>query len=93
MATCGIPLSYSFDPWSADRVFRFEFSSGQKGGKRGPDPVTAPTLIYVPLYQYPNGVAVTVSDGTFVVDAANQVLRYTHDADTEHHEITIRLQK
>jgi hypothetical protein len=87
MATCGIPLSYSFDPWSVDRMFRFEFSSG----KEGPDPVTTPTLIYVPHYQYPNGIAVTVSDGTFVVDAANQVLRYTHDAAIEHHEITIRL--
>jgi hypothetical protein len=65
--TAGEPLRMSFDLDS--RVFEFEFR---------PDPaVTAPTEIFVPDYQYPNGYTVELSGGTWraegqtvLVDAA-----------------------
>jgi len=44
--------------------------------------VTAPAVLFVPLYQYPDGCEVTVSDGTFDLDQDKQRLIY-HPSDKD----------
>ena len=66
LALSGEPLGYSFDP--DKKIFELSF--------RNEATVTAPTEIFVPTYQYPNGYKVTVSDGTFEQDTAAQKLIY-----------------
>ncbi|HNR96396.1 MAG TPA: cellulase family glycosylhydrolase [Anaerolineae bacterium] len=80
VATAGEPLSMSYD--YRRREFRFEF-------RHDPD-VTAPTEIFVPRYAYPNGCAVTVSDGTYEVDAAGQRLLWRHGTDLAEHTLVLR---
>ena len=60
--TAGEPLSMRFD--LAAKRFEFTFKPDAS--------VSAPTEVFVPQYQYPNGVEVTVSGGTFEHDAAAQ---------------------
>jgi hypothetical protein len=79
IATAGTPLRMRFDVWS--RVFRFRF-------RHDPD-VTAPTEIFVPRIQYPNGCRVHVSDGEIRLDMERQLLRYRHSPDVEEHELRI----
>jgi len=57
------------------RTFEFEF--------RHDAAVSAPTEIFLPGYQYPEGVRVEVSDGTWEVERAAQVLVYRHSIDRE----------
>jgi hypothetical protein len=60
----GEPLKMGFD--LATRTFVLEFQ---------PDPqVTAPTEIFVPDFQYPNGYRVEVSDGTYHMDTNTMTL-------------------
>jgi len=40
----------------------------------------APTVVFVPFFQYPSGPQVTISDGTFQFDRRSQTLEYYHDA-------------
>jgi len=73
----GDPLEMVFDPFVAARDFylRFKGVSGIKG----------PTVIFVPQYQYPNGVDVQVSDGSFELKWDEQTLLYNHeDIECEH---------
>lgn len=78
-ATAGEPLRMAFD--LRRRVFEFEFRH---------DPgITAPTEIFVPAVQYPEGYRVAVSDGTFERDPARQRLIYRHDLERRQHSITI----
>ena len=58
-------------------------SSASVGGsvvaaRRAAAGLPAPTVIFVPQYQYPRGVHVAVSDGTYELDLANQSLFYFH---------------
>ncbi|GAB4439296.1 MAG: cellulase family glycosylhydrolase [Chloroflexi bacterium OHK40] len=76
-ATAGTPLAMSFDV--ASRRFRYRF--------RHDPAVTAPTEIFVPQLQYPDGCIVHVSDGRYELDMAEQVLRYWHSAEREEHEL------
>jgi len=76
----GVPLKMSFD--LRRRVFEFEFQH---------DPsVTAPTEIFVPNYQYPEGYDVELSDGTYQIDRQKQVLAVHHAADRGIHAVRIR---
>jgi hypothetical protein len=76
----GEPLTMAFD--LKRRTFRFSFKH---------DPaVHAPTEIYVPNLQYPNGYEVTVSDGDFEIDRAGQSLIFRHGHDRPVHQIQIR---
>ncbi len=62
----GEPLSMSFNYRS--KLFVFEFR---------PDPaVSAPTEIFVPNYQYPQGYLVEVSDGRYDIDTQAQRVLY-----------------
>jgi hypothetical protein len=80
MCTAGQPLNLSFDI----RSRRFEYTF------RGDDSITAPTEIYVPEYQYPNGCSVEVSDGSYELDRAAQILRYRHSPEAINHTLTIK---
>jgi hypothetical protein len=78
-ATAGTPLRMSFE--LRTRRFRFEFRH---------DPTcTAATEIFVPAYQYPHGLRVSVSDGDYDVDPAAQTVRYKHGQSREVHSIRI----
>jgi Endoglucanase len=70
----GTPTRQEFDFRSGR--FTFEFA--------GDAAITAPTEIFVPRYQYPRGVEVQVSDGTFSLDEAAQKLTYQPGALTQH---------
>jgi hypothetical protein len=76
----GEPLRMAFD--YKRRVFEFEF-------RHDPN-VTAPTEIFVPNYQYPDGYVVEVSDGVYEVDRANQTLVYRHGSERDVHLIHVR---
>jgi len=75
----GEPLRMSFD--LKRKRFEFEF--------RHDPSVDAPTVIFVPDYQYTNGICVTVSDGTYEYDRNLQVLVYKHTLQIEIHQIRI----
>ena len=62
----GRPTRMAFDPATAK--FELEIEGDAK--------VTAPTLIYVPRLQYPQGVSVSVSSGTAAYDPATQTLTW-----------------
>ncbi|HEU5098023.1 MAG TPA: cellulase family glycosylhydrolase, partial [Roseiflexaceae bacterium] len=75
--TAGQPLRMSFD--YRRRVFEYSF--------RHDPAVTAPTELFMPQLQYPNGYHVTVSDGTYAIDSEGQTLRYWHSDALEVHTI------
>jgi hypothetical protein len=76
----GEPLRMAFD--IGKRTFEFEFRH---------DPhVDASTEIFVPNFQYPDGYAVEVSDGTYTVDRENQTLLYQHSAERKVHHVRLR---
>lgn len=79
IATAGTPLRMRFDVRS--RVFRYRF-------RHDPD-VDAPTEIFVPRLQYPNGCRVYISDGDIRLDMARQLLQYRHSPDLDEHELRI----
>jgi hypothetical protein len=79
-AVAGIPLRMSFD--SRRHEFEFHF--------RHDPAVTAPTEVFVPGYQYPHGCEVEVSDGSYELDRAAQILRYRHTPARPEHTIRIR---
>jgi len=64
------------------RTFEFEF--------RHDPAVRAPTVIFVPNYQYPRGYTVEVSDGTYEVDQASQTLVYRHGSGQDVHQVRVR---
>jgi hypothetical protein len=76
----GEPLRMVFDIKRG--IFEFEF--------RHDSTVSAPTEIFVPNYQYPDGCVVEVSDGTYEVDRESQILIYRHSAEQAVHRIRIR---
>jgi hypothetical protein len=79
----GEPLEMSFDI----RSKRFDFAFHH-------DPsVSAPTEIFVPEYQYPGGIRVSLSDGTFEHDRARQLLLYRHTDRVQVHRLCIEPEK
>jgi hypothetical protein len=77
--TAGEPLEMSFDI----RRKRFDFVF------RHDPAVDAPTEIFVPNFQYPHGIRVSVSDGTFAHDKDQQVLTYRHTQQAQVHRLRI----
>jgi len=75
----GEPLRMHFD--LSSRTFEFEF--------RHDPAVRAPTEIFVPNYQYPEGYAVELSDGTYRIDREAQTLTVQHALDRETHTIRV----
>ncbi len=64
----GEPMRMCFD--LKRRTFEFEF--------RHDPAVTAPTEVYVPNYQYPEGYVVEVTDGSYEIDRESQKVIYRH---------------
>ena len=81
VAVAGEPQKVSFDRKTG--AFELTF--------RADPAVTAPTTLFVPNLQYPNGYRVTVSDGTFRQDMGRQRLIYQQTAESTQH--TIRLER
>jgi hypothetical protein len=79
-AVAGKLLSMRFD--IHNRTFACAF--------RHESTVTALTEIYLPEFQYPNGVEVAVSDGGFEIRAEDQILLYRHSVDRTVHTIRVR---
>jgi hypothetical protein len=79
-AIAGEPLSMAFDIRRGEFVFAFRHDPA----------VLAPTEFYIPNYQYPDGYAVEVSDGTFEIDREKQTLVYRHTAERTVHTIRVR---
>ena len=77
--TAGEPLRLTFD--MASRVFEFEF--------RHDPQVIAPTEIFVPRFQYPQGYRAEASDGTVKIDEAQQKLIYRHSTEYRKHRLRI----
>jgi len=75
----GEPLKMSFDIQRK----RFDFTF------RDDPAVGAPTEIFVPDFQYPHGIRVTLSDGSFEHDRERQVLTYWHTEQTQVHRLRI----
>ncbi len=80
LATAGELLRMSFNILT--RQFEMEF--------RHDPAVTAPTEIFVPNLQYPQGYQVEVSDGTFAIQAEEQRLVYRHSLQMPIHRIRVK---
>ena len=76
----GEPLRMVFDLHT--RVFEFSFRH-QAG-------IVAPTEIFIPDYQYPQGFQVMVSDGSTEQDGSRQTLIYRHTQTQPVHTIQIK---
>ena len=78
-ATSGEPLELRFH----NKTFFYRFRHDPK--------VTAPTEIYLPTFQYPDGCEVTVSDGRFDLDWETQTLSYYANETSEVHTLEVRV--
>jgi hypothetical protein len=80
-AVAGVPLRMSFD--LRTREFMLEFRHDRRA--------TAPTEIFLPRLHYPRGASVEVTDGTYELREAEQVLVYHHGEERERHMVWLRL--
>ena len=78
-ATAGELICMSFEPDS--RNFTLEFSHVEA--------CTAPTELFIPNFQYPLGCKVTISDGTFEINAESQTLQFYHSDRQNIHQIRV----
>jgi hypothetical protein len=76
-AVAGEPLSMAFD--TQKKIFFFEF-------RHDPE-IEAPTEIFVPNYQYPEGYTVEVSDGSYETNPTSQTFVYHYSPSRETHTI------
>ena len=79
MALAGIPTKSEFDPFKG--VYQLEFSSNSA--------IPGPSEIFFPVFHYPNGAEIQLSDGHVEVDASKQVLRY-YPGDRQNHTIMLK---
>jgi hypothetical protein len=79
VCTAGEPLRMKFD--IKRRAFEFEFRHDVN--------VSAPTEIFLPSYQYPDGYRVRMTDGDYEMDQENQLLIYRHSPERAEHTIWI----
>jgi len=77
--TAGKPTLIEFDPFSSKFVFEF----------KGNASIKAPTEIHFPAIHYGKGYTVSVSDGSYEVDAQKQLLTY-HAGSADAHRVEIR---
>jgi len=80
MATTGQPLEVRFDYESKEFVYRFQHQ----------DEITEPSIIYIPIFQYPGGYQVEVSDGRYEINLREQNLNYWHGRDQKEHQVSIK---
>lgn len=82
-AIAGKPLQMSFD--IKEKRFTFEFLHDPE--------IEAPTEIFVPNYQYPEGYNVEISDGSFETNLRTQTLVYHHSTYRDTHTIYLKERK
>eukprot|EP01062_Namystynia_karyoxenos_P021197 TRINITY_DN1804_c0_g1_i2.p1 TRINITY_DN1804_c0_g1~~TRINITY_DN1804_c0_g1_i2.p1 ORF type:complete len:1147 (+),score=260.03 TRINITY_DN1804_c0_g1_i2:102-3443(+) len=84
--TAGEPISVSFEPFKPDRRWEYRFST------KDLEPIPAPTVIFVPQYQYmyPEQLVVHISDGAWEINWDIQQLLWVTDPKVTDHHITIR---
>lgn len=82
VATAGKPVLLEYN-WKT-KVFRFTFEHHTTA--------RAYTEIYVPTFQYPKGVVVTLTDGSYQIEKETQRLVYFHTSEVSQHTITIHPQ-
>lgn len=75
----GEPVNMAFD--IRKKTFEFSF--------RHRTEIAAPTEIFVPSYQYPDGYQVRISDGVYQPGNEDQILIYQHSSEQEMHTIQI----
>ena len=78
-AVAGDPLGVAFEPRSG----AFEFTMRDDPG------VSAPTEVFVPELQYPGGPLVSVSDGSWEYQPAEQVLVFRHGREGREHRLRL----
>lgn len=83
LKVAGIPSRVSFDIHR--RIFTLVF--------RHDESVSEPTELYIPSYQYPGGVQVTVSDGEYEIKKENQRLFYRHTESMDVHHVMVHAKK
>jgi hypothetical protein len=81
--TAGEPLEMEFDY----KTGSFEFSF------RHDPTVEAPTELFVPNLQYPDGCDVEVSDGTYETDRSSQKMLYRHSVSRVVHRVRLQRRK
>ena len=69
--TAGVPKYMSFDAYSVRKQFTFEFAADES--------IRAPTELFIPHYQYPDGIHVSLSHGTFKYSPEIQTLFIYHE--------------
>jgi hypothetical protein len=79
IAVAGEPVLLAFD--IKRKFFSFEFNHDPE--------LSAPTEIFVPTLQYPNGFKVNLSDGSYTSGKEQQILQYFHSQGQRHHQIQI----
>lgn len=82
-AVAGKPLFMAFD--IKKKRFIFEFLHDPE--------IEAPTEIFVPNYQYPEGYTVEISDGSFETNPLTQTLVYHHNTSRDTHTICLTERK
>lgn len=78
LKTAGEPLRMSFE--LSTRTFEFEF--------RHDPAATAPTEIFLPDYQYPQGCTVELSDGTYRIEGDKLMVEHTSAQSTHSVRVT-----
>ncbi len=79
-STAGEPLFLEFDYRTGRMEYRFRHAPA----------IDAPTEFYLPALQYPRGCRVTVSDGDYRLDLANQTMTYRHTDRLAEHKIVLQ---
>jgi len=89
LRTAGTPLRQKFDTFSKHRMWDYRYSS------RDFKHVTAPTVIFVPQFQYvkQEWLNIRVSDGYYELDWEAQTVSWWHNPKRNMHRILISLRK
>ncbi|KAL1918909.1 uncharacterized protein VTP21DRAFT_2290 [Calcarisporiella thermophila] len=83
----GMPLCSEFNRQTG--VYTLQFSTTKDDAQLDEDPVSTITEIFIPKYQYPDGVHVEVSDGTWEYLRERQTLYYQHSPTRQLHRVRI----
>jgi hypothetical protein len=84
--TCGIPKMISFDAKTTNRSFLFEFESTAVDCDYCS---SFPTVIFIPTFQYPNGIECSVSDGSWQYNRSEQVMLYHATCSKSSHTVLV----
>jgi len=86
MKTCGIPKKLSFDAKSNNRSFLFLFESAEEDCEFCG---SFPTVLFIPTFQYPNGIECSVSDGHYQYIRSEQILLYYATCARSNHTVLV----